>query len=176
LRNSLNVALPVTANFIDPSRSGAHANQPVRLAGYPREGCGSGAIFTNAKGSRVVELTLSAGAGRAITTFPGSLGGGCPSICASDDRAERRAFGCPHLLMGSGHSVRCGRDKLFRTLIFRPREHRAHSSVGPRQGPPFPCHTFARHFLSDIFGPVADLPHIEGIRGTPAFVFLTCVV
>jgi hypothetical protein len=27
-----------------------------------------------------------------------------------------------------------------------------------------------------LFGPVADLPHIEGIRGMPAFVFLTCVV
>ena len=30
--------------------------------------------------------------------------------------------------------------------------------------------------FSDLFGPVADIPHVEGVRGTGAFVFLTCVV
>ena len=28
----------------------------------------------------------------------------------------------------------------------------------------------------DLFGPVAEIHHIEGVRGMRAFVFLTCVV
>jgi hypothetical protein len=42
--------------------------------------------------------------------------------------------------------------------------------------PAFSSPHFRPTLFPDLFGPVADLPHIEGIRGVPAFVFLTCVV
>jgi hypothetical protein len=42
--------------------------------------------------------------------------------------------------------------------------------------PAFSSPHFRPTLFPDLFGPVADIPHIGGIRGMPAFVFLTCVV
>lgn len=112
-----------------------------------REGCGRNAIFTNAEGSRIVELTMSAGRRRGnYDSFP--------DLWEEDaHRYVRLAIGrsdgfrIPASSHGKRHPAPYGQDKLFRLLIFVPRECRAHSLVGRRQGPPFPCHTFARHFF-----------------------------
>jgi hypothetical protein len=63
LRNSLNVALPVTANFIDPRMHQSRSVTPGKAADTAQR-------FTVAKGSQVIKLTLPAGSpGRHCNLF-----------------------------------------------------------------------------------------------------------
>ena len=55
MRNSLNVALPVTANFIDPLRLAL-----VKAVRLPGKGCGMVQSLRLRKGHSVTELTLPA--------------------------------------------------------------------------------------------------------------------
>ena len=71
MRNSLNVALPVTANFIDLLRLGL-----VKARSVTREGLRYGAKFTVAKGSQRHRINLARRIARwAIATCPAALKG-----------------------------------------------------------------------------------------------------
>jgi hypothetical protein len=146
-------------------------------SGCPGRVAGDGAMFTIPEGARVIELTL-----------PGELSGG--RLQRVLDRSSGMPADSAHLTIRPGDQlsggwlssrkvgIRCGAAKIsyYDCLFLCLGQGGAVFSIGPVGIGLFLATLSPDAFFRDLFGPVADLPHIEGIRGVPAFVFLTCVI
>jgi hypothetical protein len=132
------VALPVTANFIDPPRLGL-----VEAARLPGEGCGTVQNLRLRKGHSVAELTLPAESpGGQLRPVPLPRRDGGFNGTGGNDQP---LGGCR--FSQEAAPLRYGKGKVLHLLVFIPRTGRARFLIGPCSTRPFPRHTFARQFF-----------------------------
>jgi hypothetical protein len=120
---------------------------------------------------RVVELTL-----------PGSRPAGLQPVLAMERAPVEMGAGRRPGSWAAGSSPRKSASMRrvsginhYDCLFFMLGLGRAQFSTG-RTDLVFSSPHFRPTTFPDLFGPVADIPHIEGIRGVHTFVFLTCVI
>src|SRR5690242_5924482 len=115
------MALPATANFIDPLRLGL-----VKAARLPRgRASGYGSKLWLRKGHSVTELTLSADRWVSNYDLSGCLEGRAASMGSGE--TDQPSGGCR--FAWEAEILRCRKYKILYLLIFMSRASRAHFSI-----------------------------------------------
>jgi hypothetical protein len=167
LRNSLNVALLVTANFIDPFRW-----RSSKLARLTRQGLPDRRKFMVAKGSQRHRINPVRRIGRqAITACPDTSKGMAPSM-RPGEVLSLQAAAAPHRKLPAALQQTV-KDCICLFLCLGGPVPISQSVLAK---PGLSLATLSPNSFSGPFRSCCRLTHIEGVPRPRTVVFLTCVV